>query len=160
MSASSAWVRTASRFPFTRSNCRDEIPDVSLGFCFHAALTRRTEGARASRAEIVACAATLRARGAKPMVSPLLSITPLPSGRAARVKVSDAFRLPPNCHCGRQGIGCHPKRVRLHSTRPERRLHGNGKHKPYIASTPASRVRRKTELPRHNRKSNFPTECG
>ena len=72
--------------------------------CFVSAL--------AKRAEIVACAATLRARGAKPMVSPLLSITPLPSGRAARVKVSDAFRLPPNCHCGRQGIGCHPRGVR------------------------------------------------
>ena len=70
---------------------------------------------------------------------------PPPSGRAARVKVSDAFRLPPNCHCGRQGIGCHPKRVRLHGTRPGRRLHANSKHKPYIASTPASRVRRKNE---------------
>ena len=35
-----------------------------------------------------------------------------PSGRAARVKISDAFRLPPNCHCGRQGIGCHPRGVR------------------------------------------------
>ena len=85
---------------------------------------------------------------------------PPPSGRAARVKVSDAFRLPPNCHCGRQGIGCHPRRVRLHGSRPGRRLHGNGKHKPYIASTPTSRVRRKTELPRHYRKSNFSTVCG
>ncbi len=85
---------------------------------------------------------------------------PPPLGRAARVKVSDAFRLPPNCHCGRQGIGCHPRRVRLHGSRPGRRLHGNGKHKPYIASTPTSRVRRKTELPRHYRKSNFSTVCG
>ena len=92
-----------------------------------------------------ACAAALRTRGAKPMVSPLLRITPLPSGRAARVKVSDAFRLPPNCYCGRQGIGCHPRGVRLHSTRTEHRLHANSNRKPYIASTPASRVRRKNE---------------
>ena len=33
---------------------------------------------------------------------------PLPLGRAARAKVSDAFRLPPGCHCDRQGISCHP----------------------------------------------------
>ena len=94
------------------------------------------------------------------MVSPLLRITPLPSGRAARVKISDAFHLPPNCHCDRQGIGCHPRGVqgrivRPHGTRPERRLHANSNRKPYIASTPASRVRRKIELPRHNRKANF-----
>ena len=101
----------------------------------------------------------LRAAGAQEgrnrMVSPLLRITPLPSGRAARVKVSDAFRLPPNCHCGRQGTGCYPRRVRLHGTRPGRRLHANSKHKLYIASTPASRVRRKTEPLRRYRKSNF-----
>ena len=107
----------------------------------------------------------LRAAGAQeerePDGSPSSCESPSPpSGRAARVKVSDAFRLPPNCHCGRQGIGCHPKRVRLHSTRPERCLHANDKHKPYIASTPASRVRRKTKLPRRNRKSNFSTVCG
>ena len=31
----SAWVRTASRFPFTRSKLySDKIPDVCLGFCF------------------------------------------------------------------------------------------------------------------------------
>ena len=102
------------------------------------------------------CARRAHKRRGNPFGSPSSCESPSPpSGRAARVKVSDAFRLPPNCHCGRQGIGCHPKRVRLHSTRPERRLHGNGKHKPYIASTPASRVRRKTELPRHNRKANF-----
>ena len=91
----------------------------------------------------------LRAAGAQEgrnrMVSPLLRITPLPSGRAARVKVSDAFRLPPNCHCGRQGTGCYPRRMRLHGTRPGRRLHANSKHKPYIASTSASQVRRKNE---------------
>ena len=159
MSASSAWVRTASRFPFTRSNCRDEIPDVSLGFCFHAALTRRTEGARASRAEIVACAATLRTRGGGTSVSPASCESPPPPlGRAARVRVSDAFHLPPNCYCDRQGIGCHPKGCA--STRPERRLHENGGRKPCIASTPASRVRQKTKLPRCYRKSNFSTECG
>ena len=58
----------------------------------------------------------LRAAGAQEgrnrMVSPLLRITPLPSGRAARVRVSDAFHLPPACHCDRQGIGCHPRGVR------------------------------------------------
>ena len=106
----------------------------------------------------------LRAAGAQEgrnrMVSPLLRITPLPSGRAARVKVSDASRLPPNCHCGRQGTGCYPRRVRLHGTRPGRRLHANSKHKPYIASTSASQVRRKTEPLRRYRKSNFSTECG
>ena len=83
--------------------------------------------------------------GRNQLFSPLLRITPLPSGRAARVKVSDAFRLPPNCYCGRQGIGCHPRGVRLHSTRTEHRLHANSNRKPYIASTPASRVRRKNE---------------
>ena len=56
-----------------------------------------------------ACAAALRARGRQPAVFSLLSITLFPLGRAARVKVSDAFRLPPNCHCDRQGIGCHPR---------------------------------------------------
>ena len=99
---------------------------------------------------------------------------PLPSGRASRAKVSDAFRLPPGCHCDRQGIGCHPKTMRVPftapvgariarphiGTRPERRLHGNGKRKPYIDSTPAPGVRRKTEPPRRYRKSNFSTECG
>ena len=70
---------------------------------------------------------------------------PPPLGRAARVKISDAFHLPPNCHCGRQGTGCYPRRVRLHGTRPGRRLHANSKHKPYIASTSASQVRRKNE---------------
>ena len=88
--------------------------------------------------------------GRNQLFSPLLRITPLPSGRAARVKVSDAFRLPPNCHCGRQGIDCHPRGVRgrivrPHGTRPEHRLHANSNRKPYIASTPASRVRCKNE---------------
>ena len=45
-------------------------------------------------------------------------------------------------------------------TRPERRLHGNGKRKPHIASTPAPGVRRETEPPRRYRKSNFSTVCG
>ena len=45
-------------------------------------------------------------------------------------------------------------------TRPERRLHGNGKRKPHIASTSAPGVRRKTEPPRRYRKSNFSTVCG
>ena len=99
---------------------------------------------------------------------------PLPSGRAARAKVSDAFRLPPGCHCNRQGIGCHPKTVRVPftapvgartprphiGTRPERRLHGNNRRGPHIASTPAPGVRRKTEPPRRYRKSNFSTVCG
>ena len=107
----------------------------------------------------------LRAAGAQeerePDGSPSSCESPSPpSGRAARVKVSDAFRLPPNCHCGRQGTGCYPRRVRLHGTRPGRRLHANSNRKPYIASTPASRVRRKTEPLRRYRKSNFSTECG
>ena len=107
----------------------------------------------------------LRAAGAQeerePDGSPSSCESPSPpSGRAARVKVSDAFRLPPNCHCGRQGTGCYPRRVRLHGTRPGRRLHANSKHKPYIASTSASQVRRKTEPLRRYRKSNFSTECG
>ena len=107
-------------------------------------------------------------------VFPFLRINPFPSGRAARARVSNAFRLPPGCHCDRQGIGCHPRTVRVSftapvgtriarphtGTRPERRLHGNGKRKPYIASTPAPGVRRKTEPPRRYRKSNFSTECG
>ena len=45
-------------------------------------------------------------------------------------------------------------------TRPKRRLHGNGKRKPHIASTPAPGVRRETEPPRRYRKSNFSTVCG
>ena len=78
---------------------------------------------------------------------------PLPSGRAARARVSNAFRLPPGCHCDRQGIGCHLRTVRVpftasvgarnarpHTgTRPERRLHGNGKYKPHIDSSPRPR---------------------
>ena len=126
-----------------------------------------------------ACAAALRARGRQPAVFSLLSITLFPLGRAARVKVSDAFHLPPGCHCGRQGIGCNPvgaqcrlqhlsvgrddsarqtgpghdlgapnaastpvgaRIARPHAcTRPEHRLHANNRHRPYIASSPASR---------------------
>ena len=50
-----------------------------------------------------------RARGGQPKVFPLLSITLFPSGRAARARVSDTFRLPPGWCCDRHGIGCHPK---------------------------------------------------
>ena len=61
-------------------------------------------------------------------------------------------------------MGCCPRGARFarpHTgTRPERRLHGNGKHTPCIDSTPAPGVRRKTEPPRRDRKSNFSTECG
>ena len=46
--------------------------------------------------------------------SPSCQSSPFPSGRAARVKVSDAFQLPPNCYCDRQGIGCHPRGVHLY----------------------------------------------
>ena len=98
----------------------------------------------------------------EPHGSPSSCESPSPlSGRAARVKVSDAFHLPPACHCDRQGIGCHPRGVqgrivRPHGTRPERRLHANSNRKPCIASTPASRVSRKTFPPRRYRKSNFP----
>ena len=88
--------------------------------------------------------------------SPSCQSTPFPLGRAARVRVSDAFRLPPNCHYDRQGIGCHPSGAHPPGTRPERRLHANSNRKPYIASTPASRVRRKTKLPRRYRKQIFP----
>ena len=45
-------------------------------------------------------------------------------------------------------------------TRSERRLHGNNRRGPHIASTPAPGVRRKTKLPRRYRKSNFSTVCG
>ena len=41
--------------------------------------------------------------------SPSCQSTPFPSGRAARARVSDAFRLPPSCCCDRHGIGCHPR---------------------------------------------------
>ena len=99
---------------------------------------------------------------------------PLPSGRAARARGSDAFPLPPGCHCDRQGIGCHPRTMRVSftapvgartprphiGTRPERRLHENVGHRPHIVSTPAPGVRRKTEPPRRYRKSNFSTVCG
>ena len=93
----------------------------------------------------------MRARSAA-----LTRITPFPSGRAARVKVSGAFHLPPNCYCDRQGNGCHPSGAHPPGTRPERRLHANSNRKPYIASTPAARIRRKSKLPRRYRKSNFP----
>ena len=75
-----------------------------------------TTGLEAISAELreYAAARGRRTRGETPMVSPLLRITPLPSGRAARVKVSDAFQLPPNCYCDRQGIGCHPRGVHLY----------------------------------------------
>ena len=109
---------------------------------------------------------TAHKRRGNPFGSPSSCESPSPlSGRAARVKLGDAFHLPPNRCCDRQGIGCYPRGVRgrivrPHGTRPERRLHGNNRLKPYIVSTPASRVRRKTKLPRRNRKSNFSTECG
>ena len=62
-----------------------------------------------------ACAAALRARGRKPIRFPPSCQSPsFPSGRAARARVSDAFRLPPNCCCDRQGIGCHPRGSTLH----------------------------------------------
>ena len=41
--------------------------------------------------KFVACAATLRARAGQPAVFSLLSITLFPSGRAARVKISNTF---------------------------------------------------------------------
>ena len=51
-----------------------------------------------------------RARGRKPIRFPPSCQSPsFPSGRAARARVSDAFRLPPNCCCDRQRIGCHPR---------------------------------------------------
>ena len=93
-------------------------------------------------------------RGGRTKVPPAsCESPPLPSGRAARARVSNAFRLPPGCHCDRQGIGCHLRTVRVpftasvgarnarphNGTRPERRLHGNGKHKSHIASTSAPR---------------------
>ena len=123
-------------------------------------------GARASRAGMRPARPHCAQEEGEPHGSPSSCESPSPlSGRAARVKLGDAFHLPPNRHCDRQGIGCHPRGVqgrivRPHGTRPERRLHGNNRLKPYIVSTPASRVRRKTKLPRRNRKSNFSTECG
>ena len=41
--------------------------------------------------------------------SPSCQSTPFPLGRAARARVSNAFRLPPNCCCDRHGIDCHPR---------------------------------------------------
>ena len=61
-----------------------------------------------------ACAAAPRTRGRQPAVFSLLPITLFPSGRAARVRVSDAFHLPPICYCDRQGVGCHPRGVHLY----------------------------------------------
>ena len=36
---------------------------------------------------------------------------PLPSGRAVRAKVRDAFRLPHGYRCDRYGVGCHPRKA-------------------------------------------------
>ena len=99
------------------------------------------------------------------MVSPLLSITPLPSGRAARVKVSDAFRLPPTCYCDRQGIGCHPRGVRRTPrtrTAPGRSVAFTRTINISLTSPalPPPGSGAKTKLSRHYRKSNFSTECG
>ena len=41
--------------------------------------------------------------------SPSCQSTPFPLGRAARARVSNAFRLPPNCCCDSHGIDCHPR---------------------------------------------------
>ena len=46
-----------------------------------------------------------------------------PLGRAARARVSDAFRLPPACCCDRHGMGCHPRGCFCT---------GNGTASPYI----------------------------
>ena len=97
-------------------------------------------------------------------VFPFLRINPFPSGRAARTKISGAFRLPPICRITVSTTAATPWRarsVRLHTgTRPERRLHENGSHKPCIDSTPAFQIRREAEPPRRYRKSNFSTVCG
>ena len=69
------------------------------------------------------CAAGTQEEG-EPEVPPAsCESPPLPSGRAARARVSDAFRLPPGCCCDRQGIGCHP-RERARDARPYDGLNG------------------------------------
>ena len=94
-----------------------------------------------------------------------MRITLSPSGRAARVKALSRFAaaahlllqyggkwLPPRRgavpfeaplrRARRLGApnwpGPRPRRAKL-GTRPERRLHANNRHRPYIASSPASR---------------------
>ena len=94
-------------------NCRAAAREAGLG---HDS-ARHLVGARMARP--VGCplpkwagfapARRGRARGRQPMVFSLLSITLFPSGRAARARVSDTFRLPPGWCCDRHGIGCHPK---------------------------------------------------
>ena len=119
-------------------------------------------------------------------VFPFLRINPFPSGRAPRIRVSGALviaaRSPQRvsrsgllphrgAHCAPNTAsgetmrisGFHPVGARIarpHSTRPERRLHANDRHKPCIDRTPAPGVRRGTKPSRRYRKSNFSTGCG
>ena len=55
-------------------------------------------------------------------VSPFLSIIPLPSGRAARARVSPSFRLPPGCLDKESRTGATPEMAR----RGRRALRGGG----------------------------------
>ena len=93
---------------------------------------------------------------------------PLPSGRAARARVSDAFPLPPVCHCDRQGIGCHLRTVRVAFTAPVG-APAPGRSVAFTETANASLTSpappppgsgEKTQLPRRYRKSNFSTACG
>ena len=156
-----------------------------------------------SRAEIVACAATLRTRRGTPAVFPFLPINPIPfRTRCAR---KSQWRFPAAAHLpcqgkrngfhpvGREKVNCRmaareaglghdpgaPKWAEPRLGAPNaasvsrRGAHcapaqhpagaspsGNNRRGPPIASTPAPGVRRRTEPPRHYRKSNFSTVCG
>ena len=118
----------------------------------------RAACARASRIGMRLCAAGTQ-EGDNLAVFPFLRINPFPSGRAARTKISGAFRLPPICRITVSTTAATPWRVRsvrLHTgTRPERRLHENGSHKPCIDSTPAFQIRREAKPPRRYRKIKF-----
>ena len=70
-------------------------------------------GARASRAGMRPPRPHCAQEEREPDGSPSSCESPSPlSGRAARVKLGDAFHLPPNRCCDRQGIGCHPRGAR------------------------------------------------
>ena len=97
--------------------------------------------------------------------SPSCQSSPFPSGRAARVKLGDAFHLPTNRCCDRQGIGCHPRGVR----RTPRTRTAPGRSVAFTETVSISLTSpalpppgsgAKTKLSRHYRKSNFSTVCG
>ena len=134
----------------------------------------------------VACAATLRTRRGTPAVFPFLPINPIPFrtrfARKSKWRFGIAARPPqrvsksglPPQKGAQRAPAQHPCEVatiffRVLTDNVCARIPAPGRSVAFMQTTsaslastapPASRVRRKAELPRRYRKSNFSTECG